>query len=274
VIRGIDHLVIAVDDPDEAAIELERRVGIRATGGGRHERFGTRNRIAWLAGGPYLELIGIDDPALVDVTPVGRSARAVLAGGGPGLAAIALVDDELAATVVALRARDSTMGPVHGGSRRRDDGELVEWRAAFPEDELAADGPPFLIEHVAVGAEWSPEAVATRAGIEHPVGGPVHLVRVDIATADPSHAASTWQRETGLDARTAADLGVVETGGHLVRFRPRREMALGAIVAIGAAVTEPRTIDAIGIRWAVLPATDARQPAAVTAGAADRRSGG
>jgi hypothetical protein len=37
---GIDHLVIAVDDPDEAAAQLELEPGLAATGGGRRDRLG------------------------------------------------------------------------------------------------------------------------------------------------------------------------------------------------------------------------------------------
>ena len=33
---GIDHLVIAVPDPDAAAALLEAAIGLAVTGGGRH----------------------------------------------------------------------------------------------------------------------------------------------------------------------------------------------------------------------------------------------
>ena len=42
---GIDHLVIACADPDAAAADLEREVGVRAAGGGRHRALGTFNRL-------------------------------------------------------------------------------------------------------------------------------------------------------------------------------------------------------------------------------------
>ena len=45
---GIDHLVIAVADPDYAATQLELEVGLKATGGGRHKTLGTFNRLVWL----------------------------------------------------------------------------------------------------------------------------------------------------------------------------------------------------------------------------------
>src|SRR5688500_3141679 len=60
MIRGIDHLVIACAEPDQAAGELESALGLTAAGGGRHAGLGTFNRIAWLADGSYLELIGVD----------------------------------------------------------------------------------------------------------------------------------------------------------------------------------------------------------------------
>ena len=184
MIRGIDHLVIATDDPDAAALELEEAVGLRSTGGGRHPDAGTRNRIAWLADGSYLELIGVDDPALAEGSPVGRAALRTLEEHGPGLATFALRVDDLATTATALRAAGSSIGPPRHGSRRRDDGELVEWRVAYPSGELAP-AAPFLIEHAHAGAEWGPQALAERAGFVHPIGSPVRLARVDLAVADP-----------------------------------------------------------------------------------------
>ena len=74
MIRGIDHLVIACADPDAAARELEEAIGIAATGGGRHVGRGTFNRIAWLADGSYLELIGVDDRDAAMQQPVGAAA--------------------------------------------------------------------------------------------------------------------------------------------------------------------------------------------------------
>ena len=50
---GIDHLVIAVPDPDAAAAELTDALGIVFIGGGQHPGLGTFNRIAFL-GEAYL----------------------------------------------------------------------------------------------------------------------------------------------------------------------------------------------------------------------------
>ena len=75
MLLGIDHLVIAVADPDEAAAELEREVGLACSGGGRHPSWGTHNRLAWF-GDTYAELIWVFDRSLA---PSGAVSRAVVA---------------------------------------------------------------------------------------------------------------------------------------------------------------------------------------------------
>ena len=193
MIRGIDHLVIACPDPDQAAATLESEVGIAVTGGGRHPGAGTWNRIAWLADASYLELIGIDDPELASKSPVGAAALRTLESGG-GLATYALLVDEIELTAGGLQAAGATIGSPAHGSRTREDGEVVEWWVAIPDRPLAVDGPPFLIQHAYVGAEWGPQALEDRARFEHPIGSPVRLHGLDIASADPASTGAATAR--------------------------------------------------------------------------------
>lgn len=255
MIRGIDHLVIAVTDPDRAAEELEAATGVRCTGGGRHERFGTRNRLAFLADGAYLELIGVEHDGLAAANPVGAATLRTLER-GDGLAALALCDDDLASTVAARRAAGVDLGPILDGSRVRDDGEVVAWRTAFGEDDLAVDGVPFLIEHRYSGAEWGPDAMAARAAYRHPIGSPVALAALDVASSDPDASGERLAAALGLAVEAVADLAVAEIGPHLLRFRPAREMALAATVTLRATVAAPRIADAAGVRWQIVPAPD------------------
>jgi hypothetical protein len=249
MIRGIDHLVIACADPNAAATELESRLGLVASGGGHHRGLGTFNRIAWLADGSYLELIGVDDADAARQTPVGAAVAAILDAHGGGLATYALRDDELELTVGALP--EGTFGPVTHGSRTRDDGEVVEWWAAFPEPPLAPDGVPFLIQHAYVGAEWGRQALAERASFRHPIGSPVILARLDVATGDPPSTAATLHERLGLDLWAVADLAVADIGPHVLRLVPRREMAVPAVVTLAAEVDAPRTMDLLGMRFDV-----------------------
>lgn len=246
MLRGIDHLVIACDDPDAAAAELESSLGVAATGGGRHAGAGTRNRIAWLADGSYLELLGVDDREDAMRSPVGMAALATLDAHGGGLATYALRDEELELTVGALPA--GSFGPLTHGSRIRPDGERVEWWAAFPEMPLAPDAVPLLIQHAYVGAEWSHGAMADRAAFRHPLGSPVILARLDLASADPPSVAATLHAQLGIDFWAVADLAVADIGLHVLRLVPRREMAVPAIVTLAAEVDSPRTVELFGLR--------------------------
>ena len=45
MLAGIDHVVLAIVDPDAAAARLAEKLGLDATGGGRHEALGTFNRL-------------------------------------------------------------------------------------------------------------------------------------------------------------------------------------------------------------------------------------
>ena len=249
MIRGIDHLVIACADPDGAATELESNLGLSAGGGGRHEGFGTFNRIVWLADGSYLELIGVEDRERALGTPVGEAVVATLDAQGGGLAAWALCTDEVELTTGALP--DGTFGPVVHGGRTRPDGELVEWWAAFPQQPLAPDGVPFLIQHAYVGAEWSRAALAERAAFRHPLGSPAMLTRVDLATEDPPSTAAMLHEQLGLDFWAVVDLAVADIGRHVLRLVPRSEMAVPAIVTLGAEVESPRTAELLGLRFDV-----------------------
>jgi len=251
VIRGIDHLVIACGDPDAAAAELESSLGLACTGGGRHEGLGTFNRIAWLADGSYLELIGVEDRDAALRHPVGAAVVATLDAAGGGLATYALLDDGIALSVAGLQGSGSSIGPVVHGSRHRDDGETVEWWAAFPSGSLGPDAPPFLIEHAVVGAEWGAEARAERASFRHPIGSPVMLARVDVATADPLGTAASLHEQLGIDMWAVADLAVGDVGPHVIRLRPRREMAVPAVITVGAEVDAPRTVELLGVRFDV-----------------------
>lgn len=105
MLLGIDHLVIAVHDPGASAATLEADLGIASTGGGRHEAWGTFNRLAFL-GETYLELIGVFDRALVAAsgTAVGRAALAMLDAGAEGLATFALATDDIVGDVARLQA--------------------------------------------------------------------------------------------------------------------------------------------------------------------------
>lgn len=265
MLRGIDHLVIACADPDAAALELERVLGLRAGGGGRHESLGTFNRLVWL-GDSYLELIGVWDRTLAEASWIGAPTVRALDGGG-GLATWALASDDLAGDATALRERGSELGSPTAGERVRPDGRVVRWRlAAGP--RLGPEEPPFLIEHEAGGAEWTVGEREARAAEAHPIGGPVRLEALVLAVPDVARAAGRFLRALGvgpfrpsLAGRGARDAAV---GVQTVRLRPGEGGAAAAAVppvpavtielrVVGGGPNAARTADLLGCRWVIRP---------------------
>jgi fermentation-respiration switch protein FrsA (DUF1100 family) len=160
VILGLDHLAIAVDDPDAAIAELAAFLRMPAgESGGRHAAWGTRNRLLWL-GDTYVELVTVFDRRLAERSWLGRPTLRGLAD-GPTPICWALSTDDLDLDRAEMNSAGATLGAAFAGERRRPDGQIVRWRLALPpEVDLAR---PFLIEHDTAAAEWTPENRAERA---------------------------------------------------------------------------------------------------------------
>jgi len=214
MLRGIDHVVVACADPDTTAAELERRVGLAATGGGRHDALGTENRLLWL-GDSYLELVGVFDTELARRSWLGRPVLKALDGGG-GLATWAIAVDDLDETLRWAPPDSGLLGPIDG-ERRRPDGRVVRWRLAHP-NELSPTAP-FLIEHDLGAAEWSPSERAARADQQHPLGGRARLSGLEVMTASPAVAAGRVRTILAASVEPAGRAAVrVRLGSQEVRF--------------------------------------------------------
>jgi hypothetical protein len=253
VFLGIDHLVIAVADPDEAVTAFERAVGRAPTGGGRHDALGTFNRVVWL-GDSYLELIGVFDLDLAKDSWSGRPTLRALEAGG-GFATWAIATDDLDADLAGLRAAASGLGDARPGERRRPDGAAVRWRLAAREN-LGPTEPPFLIEHDASAAEWTPADRAERAAQADLLGGAIGLETLELMVDDPNATSQRLLRAVGLRFRPSLAGGGARdasVGRQIVRLRPRRGGAAMPVVRLRAAVAEERTLELFECRWVVAP---------------------
>ncbi len=246
---GIDHIVIAVADPDAAAAELTERIGLAFSGGGRHAGLGTFNRIAFL-GDAYLELMGVEDASLAGSWAIGAAAKRALERGG-GFATYALVDDAIRISVARLQANGSRIGLVAQGSRQRPDGERVEWWTASP-PLLGPERPPLLIKHLAAGAEWGADALAARRAFVHPIGSPVVLEQLQVATPGPQSLAADCRADLGLEFWAVDDVAVCSVGRHVIRLVAG---APSAMVTLGAGIGASRSVTACGVRFEIVPAT-------------------
>jgi hypothetical protein len=254
MLLALDHLVVAVADPEAAAGELERAVGLVCTGGGRHPSWGTYNRLAWL-GDTYVELIGVADRSLAPSGAVSSAVLTALDDGRTGLVSYALAADDLDAFVAALRASGSPLSDVETRSRTRPDGEVVRWRATFP-GTLGPARPPFVIEHEYAGAEWGDEARRARAGLVHRFGSAARVTGIDLPVADPAATAGVYRSSIGVGFEPipgtdgACEARVGEQHVRLVAGTAARDPATVRIEPTDGAV-ESRDVIALGIRWIV-----------------------
>lgn len=228
MLLGIDHVVLATDDPDAAAAELERRLGLTAAGGGRHHALGTFNRLIWL-GDAYLELIGVFDRDRAASSWLGPSVLEALARTG-GLATWAIAVDDLEDALRWAPPDAGLVGPVDG-ERKRPDGQMVRWRLAHP--PILSPIAPFLIEHDETAAEWSAEERGERAAEKHPVGGRARLVGVEVETPSPAIAAGRIRSVLAASVEPAGRAAVrVRLGLQEARFVVSRPGTAAAVVDV------------------------------------------
>lgn len=152
----LDHVVYAVPDLDLAVDDLEQRLGVRATPGGKHQGLGTHNALLALASDAYLEVIGPDpeQPQPARSRPFGIDEL----GSGRVVTWAAKAPD-LEDRVAAARAGGYDPGTIMPLSRSTPDGERIEWRLTLA-PEPAGDGlVPFLIDW---GATVSPARSAAK----------------------------------------------------------------------------------------------------------------
>ncbi|MET0135341.1 MAG: VOC family protein [Kibdelosporangium sp.] len=143
----IDHLVYAT--PDLAVVD---RLGITLSPGGPHIGLGTRNFLAGLGGGAYLEVIGPDPE---QPPPDGPRPFGIDDLDEPRLVAWAARVSDIASAVSRARAQGYDPGPVTPMSRRRPDGVLLEWQLTPPSPGLL----PFLID-------WGHTAHPSRTAVQ------------------------------------------------------------------------------------------------------------
>ena len=186
VLHRVDHLVYATRDLPATVADLERRLGVGATPGGRHPGRGTRNALVALGPSSYIEIIG-PDPA----QPPSDSPRWFGIDGltGPRLVTWAAKATDLERFAADAARRGVQLGAVGSGSRQRPDGVALQWEFTDPATVVADGLVPFFIDwgsspHPAATAAPGPVLVSLRA--EHPeperVRDALSVLGVDLPT--------------------------------------------------------------------------------------------
>jgi len=183
----IDHLVYAAPDLDLGIAEVERLLGVRASVGGRHPVWGTRNALASLGPSSYLEIIAPDPEQLPG--PGGRPFG-LDAPGSSRLVGWAAKGSELEKFRKTAEQQDVQLGKVLSGSRIQQDGSVLTWTLTDPRCVVADGIAPFFIDwgkspHPALFA--APGATLAGLQAEHPDADCVHrllrAIAVDLAVS-------------------------------------------------------------------------------------------
>jgi hypothetical protein len=132
----LDHVLIAVDDLDAGAREVEERHGLASVEGERHQGLGTANTIVPL-GETYLELVTVVDEQEAADSGFGNW---VAGGKRPRLLGWCLRTDDLDAIAGQLAL------VIADGARARPDGAVLRWRMAGLERSAEEPSLPFFIE--------------------------------------------------------------------------------------------------------------------------------
>lgn len=180
----LDHLIWAAADLDQGIDHLEALSGVRAAVGGRHPGFGTRNALAGLGPGLYLEILAPDP---------GQDRTGTLGALVAGLAAPSLIGwsacgDDLDGLAARLPAAGlATPGRI-AMTRTRPDGLRLDWSILGIGGHDFGALIPFLID-------WQ---ACPHPADSAPAG--LRLDRFSLKAPDPLAVASACAR-LGIDLR-------------------------------------------------------------------------
>ncbi len=155
----VDHLVYASADLERGIAEVEQLLGIRASLGGQHPIWGTRNALVALGSSSYLEIIAPDPdhspPA--EGRPFGLEAL-----GSSRLIGWAAKGSALTNFRDAAAQHGVELGKVQSGSRKQADGTVLTWKLTDLRCVIADGIVPFFIDW---GTTPHPALVASQGAI-------------------------------------------------------------------------------------------------------------
>ena len=203
---ALDHLILASPDLQAGVDFIESRTRITPAPGGPHPGIGTHNALASFDDETYFEIIGIDpdqpEPERTRPFRLDEDLPLRLAG----YAIHPSEGDTIDAVAAMMAEAGHDPGAVISMSRRRPDGELVEWRLTYGgEPEPPANAClPFIIDW---GTTETPALSTPRLGelialeVTHPDDGVRDLAnRLDVGLVVSEGPAS-------LTARIATQFG-------------------------------------------------------------------
>lgn len=208
VLRGIDHLVHAVDDLEGCA-DAFRRLGFTLTPRGRHRNMATGNYCIMFAD-DYIELMGIIDPDLPD-----RGLRDRMVAQGEGLDRCAFAVDDVDAAFTTLSAAGFR---VNGPIDLRRPLELPEGEVEPRFRLIRFDGNETRLLNGFICYHDTPEITRRPDWLTH-ANGVTRILGLVALAADPAALGAEWARLLGADAIDETATGItMQIGPHVVEI--------------------------------------------------------
>jgi len=164
----LDHILLGCNDLDRGIAFVEERTGVRAAFGGVHPGRGTQNALLSLGTRRYLEIIS-PDPQQHEGSPL---SHCLLQLKEPHLVGWAAHPGDIQSFAAKLAQSGVAADGPTPGSRKRPDGQLLQWKTLNLRDNPAYLLPFFI--------EWSADSLHPSA--DAPKG--CSLLRFEAATPD------------------------------------------------------------------------------------------
>ena len=195
MLTALDHIIIGVNNLEQATEIFAEKLGLLASGGGNHPTGGTANRII-VIGDTYLELITVHKPAEAQQSILDRLAK------GDGYLNFVLTSDDIEADSKAMRQRGVAIIGPNPGKLKAPDGRSRAWFRTDIEQPDLTQHYPFLIQHDSTGAERRFRLAGWTEPPEHPLGA-IKVLSTTIAVENLAEATPRFQGIYGLQPSEA-----------------------------------------------------------------------
>lgn len=136
-----DHFQLGIQDLDQGIEIVKSLTGVDPARGGTHPGYGTRNALASLGSGSYLEILALD-PAQSDLkTP--RTER-IHGLSGPTILTYALQTTDIDAKLARMNAIPGLSGKLDRRSRKAADGSVLEFTTLVMDSPFGPQLPFFI----------------------------------------------------------------------------------------------------------------------------------
>ena len=195
MLTAIDHIIIGTNNLEETATRFNQKLGLIASGGGKHSTGGTANRII-VIGDTYLELIALHAPEEAQPSMRERLAK------GDGYLNFVLASNNIQSDSQALKERGvAIIGPNHGELKSSDE-RARSWQRTDIERPDLTQHYPFIIQHDSSGKERRFRLAGWHTPPVHPLGA-IGVRSTTLAVEDLTEATQRFQHIYGLQASAA-----------------------------------------------------------------------